>query len=72
MKGKKSVAHKSGRQFFEMDVRGFRTSLQDDAMEGDNLDGREIPNFGQKFYEFSFQTIEGAVVRLLVVFSGMV
>ena len=71
-----------------MDVRGIRTSLQDDAEEGYILDGREISNFGE-FYELSFvraktslarvqlilknkSTMKGAVVRLLVVFSGKV
>ena len=50
---KQSVAHKSGRQFFGMDVRGMRTSLQDDTGNGYNLDGREIWNF-DKFSELSF------------------
>ena len=44
---KQSVAHKSGRQFFETDVRGIGTSLQDDAEDGYNLDWRAIFNFGR-------------------------
>ena len=39
-----SVAHKSGRWFFGIDVRGIRTSSQDDAKKGYNLEGREIMN----------------------------
>ena len=34
-----------------MNVRGIRTSLQDDAEEGYVFDGREISNFGNEFYE---------------------
>ena len=37
-----------------MDVRGIRTSLQDDAKEGYILDGREISNFGKEIYELGF------------------
>ena len=46
---KQSVAHKSGRQLFEMDVRGIKTSLQDDAEDGYNLDGGHILNYGKEF-----------------------
>ena len=44
---KLSVAHKSGRQFFGMDVRGFRTRSQDDAKEGYKLDRHEISISGR-------------------------
>ena len=37
-----------------MDVRGIRTRLQDDAKEGYNLEGREIPSFGKEFHELGF------------------
>ena len=40
------MAHKSGRQLFGMDVREIRTSLQDEAEDGYNLDGGDISNFG--------------------------
>ena len=40
------MAHKSGRQLFGMDVREIRTSLQDDAGDGYNLDGYETLNVG--------------------------
>ena len=46
---KQSAAHKSGRLFFGMDVRGSRTSSQDDAEDRYSLDGRGILNFGKKF-----------------------
>ena len=58
------MAHKSGRQFFGMDVRGIRTSLQDDAMDGCNLEGREISNFGKEFYEFSFVRAKTSLARV--------
>ena len=38
------MAHKFGRKLFMMDVREMRASLQDDAKEGYDLDGREILN----------------------------
>ena len=40
----KSMAQKSGRQFFGMDVRGITTSLEYHAKNGYNLDEREILN----------------------------
>ena len=46
------MAHKSRRQFFEIDVRGIRTSLKDDAEEGYVFDGREIPNFSKELLQF--------------------
>ena len=48
------MAHKFGRKLFMMDVREIRTSLQNDAKDGYNLDGREIMNLGQEFYKLSF------------------
>ena len=48
---KQSVAHKSGRQFSGMGVKGFRTSSQDDAEYGNILDGREISKFGKEFLQ---------------------
>ncbi|CCU79294.1 Avra10-like protein [Blumeria hordei DH14] len=62
---KQSVAHKSGRQFFETDVRGIGTSLQDDAEDGYNLNGRVILNFGKEFYELSFLRAKTSVARVL-------
>ena len=58
------MAHKSGRQLFGMYVRGIRTSLQDDAKEGYNLDGREFSNFGKEFYGLGFLRAKTSVVRL--------
>ena len=48
---KQSVTHISGRQFFGMEVRGVRTSLQDDTEDRYDLDGRVILNFGKQFYK---------------------
>ena len=45
------MVHKSGRQFFGMDVRGFRTSSQDDAKDGYSLDGHGILKFGKEFLQ---------------------
>ena len=45
------MAHKSGRQFFGIDVRGIRTSLQDDTEDGYNLEGRVNLYFGKEFHE---------------------
>ena len=47
-----------------MDVRGIRTSLPDDAKEGYNLEGREIPNFGKQFYELSFVRAKASLARV--------
>ena len=49
-----------------MDVREIRTSLQDDAMDGYNLDGREILNFGKEFYKLSFVRAKTSVARVQV------
>ena len=48
------MTHKSGRQFFGMDVKEIRISSQDDTEGGYNLDGRIILNPGKKFHELSF------------------
>ena len=55
------MAHKSGRQLFEMDVREVRTNSQDDAMEGYNFDG---PEFWQEFYESSFVCAKNSLARV--------
>ena len=47
-----------------MDVREIRTSLQDDAKDGYNLDGREVLNFGKKFYKLSFVRAKTSVARV--------
>ena len=47
-----------------MDVREIRTSLQDDAKDGYNLDGREILNFGKEFYELSCVRTETLLARV--------
>ena len=47
-----------------MDVRGIRTSLQDDAEEGYVFDGREISNFGMEFYELSFVCAKASLARV--------
>ena len=51
---KQSVAHKSGTQLYGMDVRGIRTSSQDDAEDGYSLDERVNLKFGKEFHELSF------------------
>ena len=43
------MAHKFGRKLFMMDVREIRTSLQNDAKDGYNLDGLEILNLARSF-----------------------
>ena len=45
------VSRKPGRQFFGIGVRGIRTSSQDDAKDGYNLDWRGILRFGKEFYQ---------------------
>ena len=71
-----------------MDVREIRISLQDDAEDVYYLDGGEVLNFSKEFYKLSFvraklnresaagtkhkPTMEGAVVRFLIVFCGKV
>ena len=47
-----------------MDVREIRKSLQDDAKDGYNLDGREILNFGQECYKLSFVRAKTSVARV--------
>ena len=46
----KIVAHKFERKFLGMKVREFRTNLKDDAVEEENLHGREISNFGREIH----------------------
>ena len=84
------MAHKSGRQFFRMDVGETITSLRDDAMDEYHLEGVRFRIFRNEIYvlksdvraELSIarvqltlenkQTMEGVVVYLLVMFSGIV
>ena len=58
------MAHKSTILFFEMDARGTRISLQDDAKEGYNLEESEIPNFGEEFHELSFVRAKTSPARV--------
>ena len=53
------MAHKSGIQFFGMDVRRIWINLQDDAKERYNFDGREIPNFGTEFLRIELCACQG-------------
>ena len=55
-----SVAHKSGRQFSRMDVRGIRTGTQDDVEDVYILYGREIKNFGMRSCELSFVRVKSS------------
>ena len=61
---KQSVAHKSKRQFFGMDARGIRISLQDDTEDRYNLDGREVLKFGKEFYKLSFVCTKTSAARV--------
>ena len=47
-----------------IDVRDIRTSLQDDAKDGYDLDGREILNSGKEFYKLSFVRAKTSVARV--------
>ena len=47
-----------------IDVREIRTSSQDDAKDGYDLDGREILYFGKVFYELSFVRAKTSVARV--------
>ena len=58
------MVHKSGRKFFGMNVRAIRTSLQDDAKDGYNLDRLEILNSGKEFFKLSFVRAESSVARV--------
>ena len=58
------MVHKSGRQYFGMNVREIRTSLQDDVKDGYNLDGREILNFGKEFFRLSIVRAKTSVARV--------
>ena len=62
------MAHKSGRQFFGVDVRGTRTSLQDDTEDGYNLDERVILNFGKEFHGLSFVRGNNSLARVQLIF----
>ena len=59
-----SIAHKSGRRFFGMDVRGMRIRWQADAKKGYNIEGREISNFGKEFYKLSFVHVKTSLARV--------
>ena len=58
------MAHKSGKQFFGMDVRGSRTSFQDDTEDGCILDGHVILNSGKDFYQLSFVRAKTSLARV--------
>ena len=58
------MAHEYGRLFFGIGMRGLRTSSQNGAKEGYNLEGREIPNFGKEFYELSFARAKTSLTRV--------
>ena len=59
------VAHKSGRQLFGIDIRKIRTSLQDDAEDGYNLDGCEISYFGKELFKLkSFVRTRSSIARV--------
>ena len=59
------MAHKSGRQFFGMDVREIRTSLQDEAEVAYNLDGCEISYFGKELFKLkSFVRTRSSIARV--------
>ena len=58
------MAHKSGRQFIGMGVRGFRISSQDDVKDRNSLNGREILNFGKEFYELGFLRANTSIARV--------
>ena len=58
------MVHKSGRQFFGMNVREIRTSSQDDAEDGYYLDGHVMLNFGKEFYELSFVRAKTSLARV--------
>ena len=47
-----------------IDVREIRTSLQHDAKDGYDIVGREILNFGKKFYKLSFVRAKTSVARV--------
>ena len=53
---------KSGRLFFGIGVRGFRTSSQDDATDEYSLDGRGI--LARSFYKLSFVRAKSSVARV--------
>ena len=58
------MVHKSGRQFFGMNVREIRTSLQDDAKDGYDIVGREILNVGKEIFKLSFVCAKTSVARV--------
>ena len=58
------MVHKSGRQFFGMNMREIRTSSQDDAEDGYYHDECGILNFGKEFYKLSFVRAKTSVARV--------
>ena len=61
---KQSVAHKYGRQFFGIDTKRIRTSLQDDIEDGYNLDWREILSFSKELYKLNFVRTKLSIARV--------
>ena len=61
---KQIVAHKFGRQFFEVVVREIMASQQVDAEDRYSVDKRGISNFGKEFYELSFVRAEASVAQV--------
>ena len=58
------MAHKSGRQFFGIDERGIRTSLQDNTEDRYNLDERVILKFGKEFQKLYFVRVKTLLARV--------
>ena len=77
------MAHKSGKLFFGMDVRGIRTSSQDDAEDAYNLGRAYLSNFGKEFLQIELfacqgfgcesagDTINIAMVQWYIVLAGL-
>ena len=63
------MAHKFWRQLFGMNVRGIKTSSQDDAKEVYKLDGRDILNFGKKSYKLNFVRAETSLAKVQLTLS---
>ena len=58
------MVHKCGRQFFGMNVREIRTSLQDDTKDGYCHDGHKDLNFGKEFFKLSIVRAKTSVARV--------
>ena len=58
------MVHKSGRQFFGMNVREIRTSLQDDTKDGYCHEGHKDLNFGKEFFKLSIVRAKTSVARV--------